>query len=200
MALAWIVVETDSANNNLNEEQAENNVFEADDVLRGGLGWSVNAVSAVCGNFWVESHINPGCWQYGHFEDWNYGYGIGQWTPATKLREWAEDRGLPYRGDGGTQCRMLDNQSEQWHSSTYPYPTGQNPPITWEEFKKSTLPVETLAEYFLYYWEDPHEQAEQSRAERVAHAVKYYEKLKGNVPSANKKGMPWIYWIPTQLI
>lgn len=198
--MAWIVVETDSASNNLNESQAENNCIEADATLRGELSWNINAVSAVCGNMWVESHINPGCWQYGHFEDWNYGYGLGQWTPATKLKNWAESRGLPYRGNGPTQLKMLDEQSKQWHSSTYPYPTGPNPPISWEEFKKSDLPVEILTEYFLYYWEDPHEYAEISRAERVEHAEKYYQILSGIVPPKprNKKGMPWIYWLPNQ--
>lgn len=201
--MAWIVRETDSAAENLTEAEAENNCLEVDNVLRGQLGWSANAVAAVCGNMWVESHINPGCWQYGHFEDWSFGYGLGQWTPASKLRSWAEERGLPYRGDGNTQLKMLDAQSSQWHTSSYPYPTGHTPPITWDEFRKSELDVTTLTEYFLYYWEDPHGYAETSRAERVEHALKYYEKITGHTPEPPKpgrKGMPWFYYVSPRYI
>lgn len=197
--MAWIVRETDSAANNLTEEEAENNCLEVDNYLRGELGWSVNAVSAVCGNMWVESHINPGCWQYGFYENWNMGYGLGQWTPASKLKNWAEARGLPFRGNGNTQLMMLAEDSGQWHTSSYPYPPGKVPPISWEEFKHSELPVSTLTEYFLYYWEDPHDSAEPSRQYRIDHALKYYEIITGHTPipptPTKKKGIPWMYWV-----
>ena len=200
----WIVRETDSAANNLSEEEAENNCKEVDNFLRGSEGWSANSVAAVCGNMWVESHRNPGCWQYGYFENWKYGYGLGQWTPATKLKEWAEARNLPFRGNGNTQLKMLNEESGQWHTSSYPYPPGSSPPITWEDFKHSELPVQTLTEYFLYYWEDPHSAAEPSRLIRIEHAEKYYKIITGREPEppgttpGRKKGLPWMYWLPPQ--
>lgn len=44
---------------------------------------SVWVVSAICGNFWQESGINPGIWEglnEGTWETENRGYGLGQWT------------------------------------------------------------------------------------------------------------------------
>lgn len=44
---------------------------------------SVYVVSAICGNWWQESGIDPGIWEglsVGSFSDLNIGYGLGQWT------------------------------------------------------------------------------------------------------------------------
>lgn len=44
---------------------------------------SIYVVSAICGNMWQESGINPGVWQnlrIGTFDELNHGYGLGQWT------------------------------------------------------------------------------------------------------------------------
>ena len=44
---------------------------------------SVYVISAICGNMWQESGINPGVWeslQQGTWTDLNKGYGLGQWT------------------------------------------------------------------------------------------------------------------------
>lgn len=44
---------------------------------------SVYVVSAICGNWWIESGINPAVWeslQVGTWTDLNKGYGLGQWT------------------------------------------------------------------------------------------------------------------------
>lgn len=73
----WIVRETDKASENLTEEEAENNVICCWDFL-GSLGWTAEAVAGATGNMWAESHVNPGCWEYGQFENFNRGYGLGQ--------------------------------------------------------------------------------------------------------------------------
>lgn len=44
---------------------------------------TVYVVSAICGNFWQESGINPGVWENlsaGTWTDLLKGYGLGQWT------------------------------------------------------------------------------------------------------------------------
>lgn len=46
-------------------------------------GYSIYVISAICGNWWQESGINPGIWEGLNFSDWTslgHGYGLGQWT------------------------------------------------------------------------------------------------------------------------
>jgi len=67
---------------------------------------SVYVVSAICGNWWIESGINSGVWeslQQGTWTDLNKGYGLGQWTNTGgdthgrlyKLNEWLTNNGFP---------------------------------------------------------------------------------------------------------
>ena len=52
-------------------------------------GWSKNAIAAMLGNMQVESTINPGLWQGFDEFDYDGGYGLVQWTPASKYIDWA---------------------------------------------------------------------------------------------------------------
>lgn len=187
--MAWIVRINDTASQMLTEEEAKNNVLEVWNMLGSGTAdgvtWSEEAVSAACGNMWYESHVNPGQWELGHLNDFTRGFGLGQWTPASKLVNWAATHGGNYQ-DGDTQIRMLATESGQWHPSTRPSAPSYNPPITWDEFKVSTLDVETLAFYYLVYWEDPPESeikpGSPSYNSRVEHAKTYYELITGKPP------------------
>lgn len=49
----------------------------------GGSTISIYVISAMCGNFWQESTINPSVWESlteSSFTSLNHGYGLGQWT------------------------------------------------------------------------------------------------------------------------
>lgn len=65
---------------------------------------SVYVVSAICGNFWIESGINSGIWESldaGTWNDLNKGFGLGQWTNTGgdiygrlyRLHSWLQDNG-----------------------------------------------------------------------------------------------------------
>lgn len=200
--MAWITRINDAASQMLTEAEAENNVKECWRYL-GGLGWTENAVAGATGNMWYESHVNPGQWELGQLNNFSRGFGLGQWTPASKLVTWAESRGLDYTS-GDTQLQMLAEESGQWHPSSRPSAPSYNPPITWEEFQKSTLDVETLAFYYLVYWEDPPESeitpGSPSYNSRIEHAKKYYELIKGTppapAPSPKTKNKFWWYLKP----
>lgn len=187
--MAWIVRINDQASQMLTEAEAENNVIEEWNFLGSGsadgVKWSAEAVSAAAGNHWYESHINPGQWELGQLNNFSRGFGIGQWTPASKLVTWASEHGGNYQ-DGNTQLKMLATESGQWHPSTRPSAPSYNPPITWDEFKVSKLDVETLAFYYLVYWEDPPESeitpGSPSYNSRIEHAKKYYELITGKPP------------------
>lgn len=187
--MSWIVRITDVGSQMLTEAEAENNVIEMWNILGSGqadgVKWSENAVSATAGNNWYESHVNPGQWELGQLNNFSRGFGLGQWTPASKLVTWAETNGLDFQ-TGQAQVKMLATESGQWHSSSRPSAPSPNPPISWEEFKVSTLPVETLTFYFLVYWEEPPESeiapGSTSYNERISHANRYYELITGKKP------------------
>lgn len=53
-------------------------------------GWTINAISAIVGNMQAESGINPGRWENEDVGNLSGGFGLVQWTPATKLRNWID--------------------------------------------------------------------------------------------------------------
>lgn len=152
----------------------------------GTNGWTVNAVAAMLGNMQSESTINPGIWE-SLTVDYSRGFGLVQWTPATKLTSWA---GSNY-SNGNTQCSRIDWEtgrgSLQWFSN--PEAPIVTPPISFAEFKVSELDVSTLANYFLWYYEHP---ADINQPNRATQAQTWFDFLKGRTPEdpGNTPG-PW---------
>lgn len=187
-------------NRYLSETEAENNVLEMWNIL-GSKGWYAAPVAAVAGNFWQESTVNPNIWQNLDEGNTSLGYGLGQWTPMTKLVKWATDNGLDYTS-GDTQCLMLIEDSGQWHSTGRPGPPSSSPPISWSEFWTSRLDVETLTKYFYWYWEDP-SYSDPTLPTRLSHAASYYELITGHTPTPPPQPEPtgkmpfWFYLLNT---
>lgn len=139
-------------------------------------GATLNAVAAMLGNMQSESTINPGRWEIGHAGDTNYGFGLTQWTPATKLINWAPSN---WR-NGTTQCERIwweARNNEQWFHN--PHAPDYEPPITFAEFLNSSLDVVTLANYFLWYYEHP---ANSNQPIRGQQAEAWYTYLSGETP------------------
>ena len=68
--------------------EALENAREVYDYLAGSTvtgRWTSYAVCAMLGNMWTESHVNPGIWQNLDAGNTDLGFGLVQWTPATKL-------------------------------------------------------------------------------------------------------------------
>ena len=123
-------------------------------------GWSLNAVSAMLGNMQSESTINPNIWE-SLTVDYERGYGLVQWTPATKYIDWA---GNNY-ANGYKQCERIQYEADnglQWFSN--PEAPIVEPPISFKEFTTSDLPVGILANYFLWYYEHPAQTIQPNRA------------------------------------
>lgn len=167
----------------------------------GTNGWTLNAVAAMLGNMQTESTINPGIWE-SLTVDTSRGFGLVQWTPATKIIEWAP---TTYQ-QGNTQCARIDYEttqgSLQWFSNSAAPIT--SPPITFAEFKVSTLDVATLANYFLWYYEHP---ANVNQPNRATQAETWYSYLLGREPedpgetgapsTQTRRKMPlWFYCKP----
>jgi hypothetical protein len=147
------------------------------------IGVSTNAICGMLGNFQVESTINPGRWQNDNVGSTSLGYGLAQWTPATKYLNYFEDYGFgeEYYGSGKIyemkyQIGYLYGYELENHSEYFPT---DNYPETYEEFLVSTKSPTYLAKAFLYNYE----RAGVEKVDlRVQYANYWYEFLTGSPP------------------
>lgn len=133
------------------------------------LGWTANAICGMLGNMQRESTINPGVWQNLDYENYNGGFGLVQWTPATNLTNWASSRGLD-RDSIETQCVKIQDEYE--NGGQY-YPTDDYP-LTFSQFASSTETPEYLAEVFCRNYERAGVEA---MDERKTNARYWYDEL-----------------------
>jgi hypothetical protein len=135
-------------------------------------GWTRNAVAGMLGNMETESTINPGIWQSLQEGNMSGGYGLVQWTPASKYTNWADSRGLPW-GGMGSQLQRIEYEvanNIQWIStSSYP--------LTFSQFKKSTESPEYLASAFITNYERPADPVQPIRSTQARY---WYDNLDGS--------------------
>lgn len=114
------------------------------------IGWTKPAVAAMLGNMQTESTINPGLWENFQENNMSKGFGLVQWTPASKFINWANDNGLYYLNIDSQIARIAyeKNNGLQW-ISTSAYP------MSFNEFSRSYLPVAELTAAFMYNYERP---------------------------------------------
>lgn len=155
-------------------------------------GWSKNAICGMLGNMQSESTINPGIWQDLNEGNMSGGYGLTQWTPATKIINWCNSFS-PQKDYHNiqSQCERILWESEneqQWI---------QNKPMTFKDFTKSNDTPENLAQIFIANYERP---AEPNQPQRSTQARYWYDNLEGGVnPSTpikiDKKCKPpiWLF-------
>lgn len=132
-------------------------------------GWSINAVAGMLGNMQTESTINPGIWQSLQSGNYSGGYGLCQWTPATKFTDWCTANGYNI----GDIDAALDRIEWELVNNEQYYPTTAYP-LTFAEFKVSTDTPYNLAMAFLVNYERP---ANQNQPKRGTQANYWYEFL-----------------------
>lgn len=136
------------------------------------LGWTKNAICGMLGNIQSESTINPQIYEGlklpGPNQNITWGYGLTQWTPATKLFYWAYENNLNYF-EGLTQMKRIEYERQstenryamsnfkQWLN----YPTAVDGAgkkyctYTFYDFSKSLKSVNELAYDFMMHYENP---------------------------------------------
>ena len=109
------------------------------------------SVCGILGNFQVESSINPNQWEIG-VPEWSEdaGFGIAQWTPATKLYNWCVANGYDYTSLEGHCARIYYEMTHgiQFIPSAYSS-------MTFEEYVHSTDSPYDLGLIFLANYERP---------------------------------------------
>lgn len=158
--------------------------------------WTDNAIAAMCGNFRWEGILNPSQWQYGLGMSLDGGYGLGQWTPATKLLNWLSTLGIARTAISGQIDRVeweRANGEQYYKTASYP--------LTFTEFLTSTESPEYLASAWLYNWERPGDPGA-TESKRRTSAREWYDYITGGIippdppdpPITTGKGLPiWMY-------
>lgn len=168
--MAWVAYDTDQ-NPGMTSAEQENNVNIIAAYFR-GLGWTDNAIAALCGNMEIESYLNPGQFELGHNYDPQYGFGLVQWTPYTNFSSWA---GSDWRSNYNKQLQRikyeLDNGLQWIPVASYNY-------MTFAQFTQSTA----TPEYLVMAFEYSYERGTPLTAQREAAARNWYIYL-GNNPS-----------------
>lgn len=170
----------------LTTEEQQDNIIEFYNRLIINA-WTVESISAMLGNIQSESSFNPGAWENGDVGNMDVGFGLVQWTPASKFINWAEGDGYTYT-DGNAQCDRIDFEvfeGLQW------IPTSEYD-LSFGDFKYSTDPPDYLAMAFLYNYERP---ADLNQPQRGEQALVIYEFLTGIKPPSYKNKSKWIYYM-----
>ncbi len=140
-------------------------------------GWTLNAIAGMLGNMQTESTINPGIWQSLDEGDTDSGYGLVQWTPATKYLNWCNSNGLEPSAMDSALKRLeyeLANGLQFYATDAYP--------LSFASFKVSTKDPGYLALAFLANYERP---ADPDQPNRATQAEYWYNFLSGYSPGTD---------------
>lgn len=147
----------------------------------GSRGWSLEAVCGMLGNMQVESTINPAIWE-SLTQNENKGYGLVQWTPATKFLNWCSQNNL----DPSVMDSALKRLEYELENGLQYYATNDYP-LTFKQFKTSTKDPNYLAMAFLYNYERARELQQPVRGKYAQQWYEYLAELTPQDPTFTKK-------------
>ena len=141
-------------------------------------GWTANSISAILGNLQAESSINPGRWQGDNVGNYDNGYGLVQWTPATNYTDWCLGQGFndPSEMDANLSRILYEVENGlQWiPTNSYNF--------SFADFTASSESVSNLAKAFLLNYERPKDQSDEVQNYRSSLAEAWYTYLTGTAP------------------
>lgn len=129
---------------------------------------SIYVVSAIGGNMWRESHVDPSLWE--SLTPGSGGYGLCQWTGDRRINlfQWMEAQGYAV-SDGDGQIEFLIYEQDWIDTSSSPLHFN-----SLNEFLESTsTDIPALTETFMKCWERPGVPALQERIEFAQKAYSY---------------------------
>ena len=166
--MAWT-----ARNSYLTQDEMEGNAREIAKYAK-RQRWSKTALAAILGNMQGESGINPGIWEL--LIPYGTGYGLVQWTPYTKLQDWAEAEGKTWIDNGVTQLERISYEAAnniQWFSNAE---LGVDPPITFEQYlHDDSYTLQEMTNFFLWFYEHPADPGPAVQAVRYQYAQDWYD-------------------------
>jgi hypothetical protein len=132
-------------------------------------GWTPNAISGLLGNLQSESSINFGIWEGLNEGNMSGGFGLTQWTPASKYFDWANANGYGNDHVNGELNRLLWEvaNNQQWFG-------GVSGSMTFQQWTQSTDTPYNLAMDFIATYEHP---ANPNQPNRGTQAETWYSTL-----------------------
>lgn len=179
----------------LTEDQSMNNAQLVADFF--GESWTPNAIAAMCGNMRKESSINPNIYEFGYNHSLERGYGLTQWTPATKLMNWCTSNYLDWSSGDSQLARIAWELANEGNPSLSQWIKKAPYNMSFSDFSQSTESVDYLTEVFCWSYERPNATAgAQSMPERVAFANRVYNEVsfEGGSEGTGKKYLPPYLW------
>lgn len=173
-------------------------------LLSKNKSWSKESLSALCGNMYRESSLNPNMYELGYGWDENRGFGLCQWTPRTKLSNWCDSNGLNFR-DGNAQCARINYEAQnriQWIDNTNFYHNPTHHDYSFLEFisnSRNYTIVELTIDFCFHYERPGIQYGEDSlKSKGIPFAIECFEKLdfKGsnsNLTKIRKKKKSFCY-------
>lgn len=155
--------------------------------------WTPEAIAGILGNMYGESNLNPWRWQedttatdHGN-DDW--GYGLVQWTPYTKLTEWAAENGMDAMGGNAGKVQTLRIVFERENGLQWIATEKYN--FDFKTFTRRIQAPEEAASAFLYNYERPAdpEGSENTRREQARY---FYENVV--LPIWEMRTDYWLYY------
>lgn len=152
-------------------------------------GWTENSASAVIGNFQAESSLNPGQFEHGYNYSMSRGFGLGQWTPATKISNYIGSTNKDDMSDGAKQMLYFLGSPGQYStyflnpdgSSHYYGETGLPYITNMTDFSHSNASVSDLTKLWAICWERPGAQYYRSSiGDRISHANHWHNEFAGS--------------------
>lgn len=145
-----------------------------------GRGWTPSAIAGVLGNMQTESTINPGIWQ--NLDEFNYslGFGLVQWTPATKYTNWCIEQSLTYNEMDSNLLRIIYEVTNniQWI----------HPTMSFYDFTQWAGSPYEAGVLFVKYYERP---ANPNEYQRGSQAEYWYNELSGLPPFTTIDKLKW---------
>lgn len=151
-----------------------------------GRGWTPESVAAVLGNMQSESGIIADRWEGDRVGNMSGGYGLVQWTPATKYINWAKANGLVYQ-QVISQCKRLEWEvanNQQFY----------RPGMTFKQFTQSKQSPEALADIFVRSYERPYNPNQPARQTQARY---WFNQFNGSTTNRRETTMQCIYWKPS---
>lgn len=161
--MAWTVEWTNTSPGwSISSNESLGNAKEAYNYLT-SHGYTANAAIGVVANLRAESAVNPGQWQIGYsIYGSGAGFGLGQWTPWTKVSNALGSQEQSVMSSGSAQMGYLVSNKGQWghgHISSTGYSAYYGVQSIYfssmDDYAKSTATPEDLAVAWMIQWERP---------------------------------------------
>lgn len=149
--------------------------------------WDTKSIAAMCGNFAVESGINPII----RYTSESGAFGIAQWiTHKSTMISWANNRSLnPETGNAQVQyilAEFADGVDDQY------LPRGDYSSVTFRKFVYNELDM-TVADLARCWWNN-YERSAAYQQDRERDALYYYNIFSGGPGPTPGNLPPWLYF------